>query len=476
MSPLRKVTALACALMLLALISSCSNNPVSSNGDAGNLTLSIRGLGDASAGKGPFTMSGGDRVTLTSARVVIEKVELENDADASFDFKFDQPFVQDLLLITSLQQIQAFQVPFGTYDKVKVSIDDLDAQDGDVFTQNPELQNLSIRVEGFAGEDTADTFVFTSDIALDINVEFSPPIVIDEMTVNRNLMIDIDYGSWFVDRSGRLIDPTQPGSQERIERNIQNSLKVFRDDDRDGKEDDDESEIKAPIDSLGVDFLIAGGQKVFVTDDTRIVRYGHGPQEELSFADLAVGMEVKIHARLRDDGTLVAIKIKVENEDDDNGDDDQVYEASAAIDSLGADFLVIAGTTIFVNDDTNILSGNHSELTFADLQVGMRVSVRAVVRDDGTLLATDIKVKVEPDHQEVVEIRAQIDSLGADYFVAAATKIFVDDDTLILQNDDGHDHSGDKLEFSDLQVGMLIEVRAVLRDDGTLVATKIMVK
>lgn len=471
---LKNSAALACAFMLMALMSSCSNNPVSSGGDAGNLTLSIRGLSDPNLAKGAHDIAGGDRVTLSSARVVIEKIELENDTDASFDFKFDQPFVQDLLLITTLQEIQAFQVPFGTYDKVKVSIDDLDAQDGDVFTQNPELQNLSIRIEGYLGEDTTQTFVFTSDITLDISVEFSPPIVIDEMTVNRNLMIDLDYGSWFLDRSGRFIDPTQPGSQERIERNIQNSLRVFRDDDRDGKEDDDECEIKAPIDSLGADFLVAGGKKVFVTDDTRIVRYGDGPQEELSFSDLTVGMQVKIHARLQNDGTLVAIKIKVENEGDDDHEKDQVYEARAEIDSLGADYVIVAGTKVFVNDDTSILNSSHNEIAFADLQVGMLVEVRAVVRDDGTLLATKIQVKNEPDHQEVVEIRAEIDSLGVDYLVVAATKIFVDDDTVIMG--DGHHDSGDKMDFSDLQVGMLVEVRAVARDDGTLVATKIKVE
>ena len=101
----------------------------------------------------------------------------------------------------------------------------------------------------------------------------------------------------------------------------------------------------------------------------------------------------------RVDGSLVATRIEVENDghqdDDDDGDDhgNEDFEAKAQIDSLGTDFLIVADTRIFVNGDTRIRSDHHNELAFSDLQVGMRVEVHARRRDDGSLLATKIKVE-----------------------------------------------------------------------------------
>ncbi len=103
-----------CLILLMALMNACSNNPVSvssTNSDAGNLTLSIKGLGNAALSKGVVSSGSADDVTVTTARFVIEKIELENKSDSAFDFKFDQPFIQDLLAITSLAEIQTFQVP-----------------------------------------------------------------------------------------------------------------------------------------------------------------------------------------------------------------------------------------------------------------------------------------------------------------------------------------------------------------------------
>jgi hypothetical protein len=374
---------------------------MSAGDEAGNLTLSIKGLADATLAKGHLAVGGADKVTLTSARVIIEKIELENESDNSIDFKFNQPFVQDLLSIGTLQEIQTFQVPPGTYDKVKVSIDDLDVEDGDVFVQNPQLQNLSIRIEGYLNEDPAQVFVFTSDISLGITVDFSPPIVIDETTVNKNIIIDLEYASWLVDDSGRFLDPTVAGNKERIERNITNSLKVFKDDDRDGERDDD--------------------------DDER----------------------------------------------DDDHENEQVFEAVAGIDSLEADYLVVAGTRLFLDENTDILAerqDNYVRIAFSDLQVGMRVVVRAVFGEDGRWLATKVKVKNETEARTVVEIRAAIDSVAVNYIVIGDTRIFVDDATVFRGEDD---HDSNDFTFADLQPGMLVELRAVLREDGSLVATKI---
>ncbi len=77
-----------CLLLLMALMNACSNNPLSStNSDVGNLTLSIKGLRNAALSKGAVSFGSADDVTVTSARFVFEKIELENKSDSAFDFQ-----------------------------------------------------------------------------------------------------------------------------------------------------------------------------------------------------------------------------------------------------------------------------------------------------------------------------------------------------------------------------------------------------
>lgn len=371
------------ALMFILLISACSQNPTSSAlSGMGNITLRIKGMADQSLSKGGVTTEG---ITVTSARFVIEKVELENRSDSSVDFKFAQPFVQDLLAITNLADIQTFQVPFGTYDKVKIDIDDLDAQDGDVYTQNPDLQNLSIRIEGYK-EDSTQTFVFTSDISINVQLNLNPPIVLDEMSVNSSLVIDFDYTSWFRGGLHRFLDPSDPGNRRFIEQNIQRSFHCFRDNNRDGRQDQ-EMEIKGRIDSLGTNYIIVSETPIFVTADTKIYsRY----RSDLSFSDLAVGMIVEVHADSGDAGRLVARKIEIKN--DDSIDTIEYMEIEGTIDSLGANLLVVGDNQIMVADNTKIVRDDKA-LPFSELQVGMEVEVYATRKDDGSLVALKIKIE-----------------------------------------------------------------------------------
>ncbi len=323
----RNQVTLIIAFALTAFMASCSENPVSSGADTGSLTLSIKGLGSAGLAKGDISLAASQQITVTSAHVVIEKVELENEANSSLDFKFDQPFVQDLTAITTLQELETIGAPFGRYDEIKVEIDDLDAEDGAVYTQNPELQDLSIRIEGFIDGDPTQAFTFTSDIGLDVERKFNPPLVVDETTASKNIVLGLDFSSWFVDGAGNFLDPAVAANRVAIERNIKNSVEVFEDDDKDGERDDDadddedddeddddkveeDVEFKATISALGDDYLMANDRQIFVNEATIIVG---DDEQSLAFSDLAVGMFVEVHAVFQSDGSLLATKIEVED-------------------------------------------------------------------------------------------------------------------------------------------------------------------
>ncbi|HCU10735.1 MAG TPA: hypothetical protein DGB72_01250, partial [Gemmatimonadetes bacterium] len=101
---------------------------------------------------------------------------------------------------------------------------------------NPNLVGKSVRVEGtYKGT----PFVFTSAVRAGLEMEFSPPLVIDATTMNATVTLDV--AKWFLDGSGAVIDPNTAtaGSNalQVIEDNIRRSFHAFQDNDESGVDD-----------------------------------------------------------------------------------------------------------------------------------------------------------------------------------------------------------------------------------------------
>jgi hypothetical protein len=73
--------------------------------------------------------------------------------------------------------------------------------------------------------------------------------------------------------------------------------------------------------------LVVSEKQVFVTEDTRIL---DGHEDELLFSELEVGMRVEVHVITRENGELIATKVRVENggDDSDNDEKDEVFEVN----------------------------------------------------------------------------------------------------------------------------------------------------
>lgn len=69
-----------------------------------------------------------------------------------------------------------------------------------------------------------------------------------------------------------------------------------------------------------------------------------------------------------------------------------------------------------------------------------------------------------------MRVKSEIESLGENFLIVSEEAIFISEETRIL------DANHEEIAFSDLETGMLVVVRAVARDDGNLLATKIEVK
>ncbi len=237
----------------------CSDS-TSPNADTATATLSFsvpqaQAQAQASIG-GPQGVleqnDGQNTLTLTSVQMVIREIELHREfsvCDDSFLGDNDEceefetgPFLAELPLDGTMATSFSVVVPDGTYDQVDFTIHKPsdDVRDVDFLLANPDFDGVSIRVEGsFNGE----AFVFLQDLNEEQEIALLPPVTVDATTSAINVTLEIDVETWFVNGDGFLINPVSANVgndlEGLVEENIKNSIDAFKDDDRDGVDDDD---------------------------------------------------------------------------------------------------------------------------------------------------------------------------------------------------------------------------------------------
>ncbi len=214
-------------------------------------------------------------------------------------------------------------------------------------------------------------------------------------------------------------------------------------------------QTRGVITEIGEDHLTVGDLTFVVNAQTEI---RGADDRDLALADLQVGQEVEVHAQVLEDGTLLATKIEVKDEVEDE------LEITGPIESLGDHTLTVGGRTIAVTDSTEILDDDGNPMAFTALQIGQVVEVRIEVADDGTLLA--VRIKVEERNENKLKLTGTIESVGADNLVVAGITFFVDANTEIKADDR-------PITLADLAPGQVVEVRARRQPDGSWLATKI---
>jgi len=224
---------------LALLITGCGKNPQAST--AANLTLSIRAV---TGGLNKNASTPAPQVTITSAKIVIGKIEFETALRDSMDFKSRTPLVVTLDLTGKPTPIGAVSIPLGTYTEMEFEIRRLWTDDGQIYLDNPDLQNRSIAVRGYVNGDTSAVFVFTSALEEEQETEFSPPLVVDANSPQTNVILTLDTTVWFSNGAGSYLDPRLSQNQYAIEKNIKASIQAFEDDDGDGEDDDDDDDTR----------------------------------------------------------------------------------------------------------------------------------------------------------------------------------------------------------------------------------------
>lgn len=118
-------------------------------------------------------------------------------------------------------------------------------KDGALLRANPDLTGSSVRVEGVMSRGGArKDFTYTSPFSEQEEIALEPAVVVGPRDTLR-ITLRVDVGSWFTSGDHLLLlDPASAGpggpNEHTVKDNIRTSLRVFRDSNRDGLDDDNE--------------------------------------------------------------------------------------------------------------------------------------------------------------------------------------------------------------------------------------------
>ena len=248
---------------------------------------------------------------------------------------------------------------------------------------------------------------------------------------------------------------------DRLRDNTLVATEIEIEDDFPDNGDNDEIEFTGRVDSLGTGVIVVSGIEFIVGDNTIILDDNNSP---IAFGDLFVGQIVEIRADLQSDGTWLATDIKVE--DDVRGDDE--VEFTGTIDDLNASSITVNGTTFSVDSNTVVLDNNNTPIDYLALVLGQLVEIKGFRQGDGSILA--VRIKIEDRDDDEVELTGEIERIDSNTLNVAGLTFVVGDNTIILDNDN------QPITFADLSVGLIVEIRADVQADGSLLASDIKIE
>lgn len=186
--------------------------------------------------------AGSDTIVVTSAQLVLRKIELERavaspvcDTTANVEDDCAEldagPVLLDLPLGGGAQRSFSVAIDTGSYGKIKLEIHKPSG------SEVPGFDGVSIKL---AGTYNGTPFTFTSDLDVEQEFSFNPPLPVTDST-GAHLTLFVDLSAWFVNGTGGLLDPATAsigGPNEGIVKSaIETSFHAFEDEDHNGGDD-----------------------------------------------------------------------------------------------------------------------------------------------------------------------------------------------------------------------------------------------
>jgi hypothetical protein len=243
MSALRFIAVLASALAFVGCHSGKSSG-----------TLGVSAHADGNAGAASVDVGGG--VSVDRVRVLVRELKLEggmegggmpmmaaDDGGGEGDGEVEiGPLVADVsgdALSASVTRVFDADVPDGTYDELKITVAPVTG--AAAGTPLAAMGTSSIVVDGTRtpqGATAGTPFSFAT--SLQASQKLETKLVVDHAGKTSNVTLVLDVKRWFTAGDGSPLDPTVDANRAAIEASILSSLRVERDDDEDGMDDDHE--------------------------------------------------------------------------------------------------------------------------------------------------------------------------------------------------------------------------------------------
>lgn len=164
-------------------------------------------------------------ITLTSASVVIHRVEMEPVEGTEFIlFQNSVPYVVELASNSSTGILDSTNVVGSNrYESFEMEFGPLEAGNATGPLPDTSVRTNSIVVQGYVGGNPQDTFIYTSNIKGSFEFEFDSAIVLPN-PAGISVLVKIKIQEWFTDSIGGTLDPRNPGNNAIIENNILHSV------------------------------------------------------------------------------------------------------------------------------------------------------------------------------------------------------------------------------------------------------------
>jgi hypothetical protein len=185
-------------------------------------------------------------ITITRARFVLRDIKYKSATEDSLTFKA-APFVLQLDLTGASQTVSSIPVKFGSYRRIEFDVHRV---------EQPEIDALPAAEQVQFGEFLADekyssiiertytptggsavSFTYRSKVDAKQKVDLNPELVIAEGSTEVNTTMLISSEGWFKDSSGSIVDPTDTNNEGIIDENLKASIRVFKDNNKDGSKD-----------------------------------------------------------------------------------------------------------------------------------------------------------------------------------------------------------------------------------------------
>jgi len=230
----------------------------------------------------------------------------------------------------------------------------------------------------------------------------------------------------------------------------------------------------------GVTVRVSGTNKATSTDGSGHFRLGDVPvgSVELEFerSDIHARGHVTVTAGGVHDMTFAIVGDRAVGTSGGHADE----EIEGLVQSLdgGAGTLTVLdqrlGAVRIVTDADTVVRQDNTTISLSDIQVGMRVHVKALAQEDGTFLATEVLLQSEKvgGQREVSGTVTSVDSGAKSFEVdSGGTTIGVVTDSRTT-----YKMRGGPASFSDVTAGSSVEVKGILQSDGTVLARQVRIE